>query len=1047
LTVQFSSVGTNDPDGLALTFSWNFGDGSSPASGPAPSHTFTAPTGVPTGFTVTLTVTNSGGQSAQQTLRVAVNDTPPQVAITSPLNGFIYPPNQTNTLNLAAAVTDAESPDTQLVYQWQTLLQHNSHNHGGPPDANHATTTVLSPTPYDGTNIYYYRIVLTVSDPQGLSTKVESSVFPDWGPNTPPTISPIGNQSIAQNGQTGAIAFAVADAEIAAANLIARGTSSNPTLLPESNIVFGGSGSNRTVTLAPTTGQSGSALVTVTVSDGPLTASTSFTLTVNPVATPTFSNSDSIAILDNAGASPYPSAINVTGTTGNLSNVTVRLNDFNQTWGNDVDVLLVSPTGQKVLLMSDAGTGTTTNATLTISDAAAASLPANGALASGTYKPTNYDTSTDVFPSPAPAAPYAATLAAFNGQPANGQWLLYVRDDGPGDLGNFAGGWSLTLTTVASGPAAPTLSDIADLATAVSTATAAIPFTVADADTPLNSLMVTAVSGNTTLVPNANLVLGGSGTSRTLTIAPATGVTGTATITVTVSDGTLSVSDSFVLTVNAVNTPPTISDIASQVIDEDTSTGALVFTIGDEQTGAASLVVSASSSNATLVPAGAFTFTGSSANRTLTVTPVANLSGSATITVSVSDGPATTTDTFLLTVNPVNDGPTISNIADQSTLPGTPTAALPFTIGDLETAVTTLTTTASSNNTVLVPNANLVFGGSGANRTLTVTPASGQTGTATITVSVSDGTLTATDTFVLTVSASVPGTQTFANSAAISILDNTTASPYPSAIAVSGTTGNLSNVTVRLNGFNQMRGNDVDVLLVSPTGQKVLLMSDAGSNASTNAILTFSDAATPSLPRGGAIASGTYKPTNYDTNTDVFPSPAPAAPYAATLSAFNGQPANGQWLLYVRDDRQGEIGSFAGGWTLTLTTVGAQAGEATSSTTTIAQADSDVVINSEPSRVALAPAPPVSQAMQGTAPVFHVGRTASPALEPWMTKENLLWFFDLAPSGESFQVEVSADGIHWTVLGPTVELDGAVFFIGVVPDFALFYRLAQQAPP
>jgi hypothetical protein len=52
--------------------------------------------------------------------------------------------------------------------------------------------------------------------------------------------------------------------------------------------------------------------------------------------------------------------------------------------------------------------------------------------------------------------------------------------------------------------------------------------------------------------------------------------------------------------------------------------------------------------------------------------------------------------------------------------------------------VGSLTVSGSSNNTTLVPNANIVFGGSRANRTVTVTPAANQTGSAT-TVTVSDG--------------------------------------------------------------------------------------------------------------------------------------------------------------------------------------------------------------------------------------------------------------------------------------------------------------------
>ena len=86
LTVQLSSSGSSDPDGQPITFWWNFGDGSAISTLANPVHTFTAPTGVPTKFVVTLTVADSGGLSAQSTLIVGVNDTPPDVTITSPID-------------------------------------------------------------------------------------------------------------------------------------------------------------------------------------------------------------------------------------------------------------------------------------------------------------------------------------------------------------------------------------------------------------------------------------------------------------------------------------------------------------------------------------------------------------------------------------------------------------------------------------------------------------------------------------------------------------------------------------------------------------------------------------------------------------------------------------------------------------------------------------------------------------------------------------------------------------------------------------------------
>jgi PKD repeat protein len=115
LSVQFSSVGSSDPDGQSITYSWNFGDGSPVSTQASPSHTFSAPTGVPTMFVVTLTVTDSGGLSAQATVIVSVNNTPPDVTITTPIDGSFYDPNITSNINLTASTSDAESSDSQLA--------------------------------------------------------------------------------------------------------------------------------------------------------------------------------------------------------------------------------------------------------------------------------------------------------------------------------------------------------------------------------------------------------------------------------------------------------------------------------------------------------------------------------------------------------------------------------------------------------------------------------------------------------------------------------------------------------------------------------------------------------------------------------------------------------------------------------------------------------------------------------------------------------------------------------------------------------------------
>ena len=209
--------------------------------------------------------------------------------------------------------------------------------------------------------------------------------------------------------------------------------------------------------------------------------------------------------------------------------------------------------------------------------------------------------------------------------------------------------------------------------------------TLGDAETAAADLTLSASSSAQGLVPDANIVLGGSGASRTVTVTPASNQSGSATITLTVSDGAASTTDTFVLTVDAVNDAPTISDVSSLSTNEDTATSALAVTLGDAD--ADDLTLSASSSAQGLVPDANIVLGGSGASRTVTVTPASNQSGSATITLTVSDGTASSTDTFVLTVDAVNDAPTISDVSSLSTNEDTATSALAVTLGDVETAV------------------------------------------------------------------------------------------------------------------------------------------------------------------------------------------------------------------------------------------------------------------------------------------------------------------------------------------------------------------------
>lgn len=164
-------------------------------------------------------------------------------------------------------------------------------------------------------------------------------------------------------------------------------------------------------------------------------------------------------------------------------------------------------------------------------------------------------------------------------------------------------------------------------------------------------------------------------------------------------------------------------------------------------------------------------------------------------------------------------------------------------------------------------------------------------------------------------------TLSFTNNTALTIPDSGPASVYPSMIVVADAAGIVQKVTATLRGFSHGWPDDVDVLLASPSGTNVMLMSDCGGGNSRNGItVTFDVAAADSVPDSGAIASGTYKPTNIDTTSDNLPAPAPAGPFGKTLDVFNGANPNGNWLLYIRDDNAMDGGSVTQGWTLSITT-------------------------------------------------------------------------------------------------------------------------------
>ncbi|HMT30694.1 MAG TPA: PKD domain-containing protein, partial [Bacteroidia bacterium] len=177
LTVNFTGNQSTDPENLPLTYFWKFGDGSTSTQA-NPTHMYNPGSSQPISYYASLTVTDDIGQTNKDSVLISVNNTPPQVQITSFDNGDFYSMSGFTNLPLTANVTDAEHSPNQLHYEWRTILQHNAHTHIEEIDTNKSTTTVISPIGCEVSNVYYFRVNLKVTDAAGLSTEVNSSIYP-----------------------------------------------------------------------------------------------------------------------------------------------------------------------------------------------------------------------------------------------------------------------------------------------------------------------------------------------------------------------------------------------------------------------------------------------------------------------------------------------------------------------------------------------------------------------------------------------------------------------------------------------------------------------------------------------------------------------------------------------------------------------------------------------------------------------------------------------------------------------------------------------------
>lgn len=267
----------------------------------------------------------------------------------------------------------------------------------------------------------------------------------------------------------------------------------------------------------------------------------------------------------------------------------------------------------------------------------------------------------------------------------------------------------------------PTISAIGNVTTPEDVATAPIPFSLSDADTPPASLSVTATSDNQSVVDNASIAIAIVGPlSREIVVTPVNNASGVANITVTVSDGANSATEVFRVTVTPVNDTPAIVAQRSLTTPEETPITLVPgdITVVDPDD------IYPTDFTFTILGGANFTRSGS------TITPSINFNGNLVVPVVVNDGSINSpTFDLIIVVTPVNDPPVIDAMTAKVTLEDTP-----FTITASDFSITDPDDTYPTDFTVTIQSgANYTFAGN------TVTPTAEYSGPLTIPVSISDG--------------------------------------------------------------------------------------------------------------------------------------------------------------------------------------------------------------------------------------------------------------------------------------------------------------------
>jgi|GEM_PF-705877 len=543
---------------------------------------------------------------------------------------------------------------------------------------------------------------IIMSLPYSPTPVIENFTLSVTAANDAPTLDAISAQSTNEDSALNGVELTVADIDstLVCSSALSATTSTNATLIPTSAIIFssGSSAGKCNMNIAPAANKNGSSDITVRLSDGALHAERTFTLTVN-------------AVSDQPTINAISSQVTIEDTPLSVS-FTI----------NDVDGDLTCTSTHLLALSTDS------NKVNTIS---------GGVAFSGTYP--NCIATID----PVDDAYGIISLAILvqDGIDANALSSLRM--------------FQLSITAVND---APTITSPGNQTTNEDT-TKTINITMYDVDNtltcPIPSASMTVASQDTTLLPSGNIAQSLSGSSGghvtcSVSLTPATNLSGTVALNISATDGQYTDTKSFNLTIDGVNDAPTISAISAQSTPEDQAKS-ISFTIADVDgalTCDTNRLSYTSGNSARVATTGAVTWSGTSGSCAANVTPVANATGTVSITFTVNDGAnggsgsLSAASTFDLTIDPANDAPTItlgtlpSVSEDQASAP-----VVPFTLADIDSNLScnsTYLSYQSLDTNKIAASSAVSFGGAWPDCTATVTLLANANGSSSFKINVND---------------------------------------------------------------------------------------------------------------------------------------------------------------------------------------------------------------------------------------------------------------------------------------------------------------------